>query len=382
MKAVVQRVTRAAVRVDGQTLGAIERGLLVLLGIGKSDTPATSDWLIKKLLALRIFPDADGKMNRSVTDIAGGLLIVSQFTLYGVLEKGTRPSFSTAMPPAEAEPLYKDFMARLRAATCLPVAEGQFAAMMEVELVNDGPVTIVLETPTTIVERASRPFISEKTGGTPVPLFVPFDPELSASIHTRNLPHWEQAGCTYFVTFRLADSLPQEKLERWVAERAQWLQQNPTPQTEPQRREFHERFVDPLEQWLDAGEGACWLQRPEIAAIVESALRHFVGQRYTLGEYVIMPNHVHVLVAPLGEWTLAQILHAWKSYTAHEINVILKRDGKVWQDEYFDHLVRNEQALEQYTEYIRQNPVVERASRPFAGDDSNEPDRRDACPTN
>ena len=145
MKAVVQRVTRAAVRVDGQTLGAIERGLLVLLGIGKSDTPATSDWLIKKLLALRIFPDADGKMNRSVTDIAGGLLIVSQFTLYGVLEKGTRPSFSTAMPPAEAEPLYKDFMARLRAATCLPVAEGQFAAMMEVELVNDGPVTILLD---------------------------------------------------------------------------------------------------------------------------------------------------------------------------------------------------------------------------------------------
>ena len=145
MKAVVQRVTRAAVRVEGQTIGAIERGLLVLLGIGKSDTPATADWLINKLLALRIFPDADGKMNRSVTDLAGGLLIVSQFTLYGVLEKGTRPSFSSAMPPAEAEALYRDFMVRLRAATRLPVAEGQFAAMMEVELVNDGPVTIILE---------------------------------------------------------------------------------------------------------------------------------------------------------------------------------------------------------------------------------------------
>lgn len=145
MKAVIQRVTRAAVRVDGQTIGAIERGLLVLLGIGKTDTPATADWLINKLLALRIFPDAAGKMNRSVTDIAGGLLIVSQFTLYGVLEKGTRPSFSAAMAPAAAELLYREFIARLRAATNLPVAEGRFAAMMEVELVNDGPVTIVLE---------------------------------------------------------------------------------------------------------------------------------------------------------------------------------------------------------------------------------------------
>jgi len=145
LKAVIQRVTRATVRVDGQTVGAIERGLLVLLGIGKTDTPATSGWLINKLLSLRIFPDDTGKMNRSVTDIAGNLLIVSQFTLYGVLEKGTRPSFSDAMPPTEAELLYRNFMVKLRAATTLPVAEGQFAAMMDIELVNDGPVTIILE---------------------------------------------------------------------------------------------------------------------------------------------------------------------------------------------------------------------------------------------
>ena len=145
LKAVVQRVTRAAVRVDGQTVGEIRRGLLVLLGIGKTDTPATSDWLINKLLALRIFPDDTGKMNRSVTDIAGSLLVVSQFTLYGVLEKGTRPSFSDAMPPAEAKLLYRDFMVKLRAATALPLAEGRFAALMDVELVNDGPVTIILE---------------------------------------------------------------------------------------------------------------------------------------------------------------------------------------------------------------------------------------------
>ena len=145
MKTVIQRVSHAAVRIDGQTVGEIGRGLLVLLGIGKADVPATSDWMINKLFTLRIFPDDAGKMNRSVTDIGGGILVVSQFTLYGVLEKGTRPSFSDAMPPAEAEQLYNDFRQRLRSATSLPVAAGRFAAMMDVELVNDGPVTIILE---------------------------------------------------------------------------------------------------------------------------------------------------------------------------------------------------------------------------------------------
>ena len=145
MRVVVQRVSRAAVRVDGQTIGEIGPGLLVLLGIGKTDTAASADWIINKLLALRIFPDPAGKMNLSVTDITGSLLIVSQFTLYGVLEKGTRPSFSDAMSPAEAERLYNEFMIKLHAATTLPVAEGRFAAMMDVELVNDGPVTIILE---------------------------------------------------------------------------------------------------------------------------------------------------------------------------------------------------------------------------------------------
>ena len=145
MKAVVQRVSRAAVKVDGATIGQIERGLLVLLGIGKNDIKADADWMINKLLNLRIFPDDADKMNRSVTDIGGGILVVSQFTLYGDARKGTRPSFSDAMPPAEAAKLYADFMTKLRTATSLPVAEGKFAAMMDVELVNDGPVTIILD---------------------------------------------------------------------------------------------------------------------------------------------------------------------------------------------------------------------------------------------
>jgi D-tyrosyl-tRNA(Tyr) deacylase len=145
MKAVVQRVSRASVRIDGQTVGEIGRGLLVLLGIGRDDTGADTDWMIKKLLALRIFPDDAKNMNRSTTDIGGGILVVSQFTLYGDARKGARPSFSEAMPPAEAEQFYNDFMMKLRAATSLHVAEGKFAAMMDVELVNDGPVTILLD---------------------------------------------------------------------------------------------------------------------------------------------------------------------------------------------------------------------------------------------
>jgi D-tyrosyl-tRNA(Tyr) deacylase len=145
MRAVVQRVQRASVRVDGRTIGEIERGILVLLGIGKGDTPAASDWMIKKLLGLRIFPDDQDKMNRSVTDSGGAVLVVSQFTLYGDARKGYRPGFSDAMPPVEAERFYREFMTQLRAATTLTVREGQFAAMMDVELVNDGPVTIWLD---------------------------------------------------------------------------------------------------------------------------------------------------------------------------------------------------------------------------------------------
>ncbi len=145
MKAVVQRVSRASVRIDGRTVGEIGRGLLVLLGVGKDDTTVDTEWMIKKLLALRIFPDDAKNMNRSVTDIGGGILVVSQFTLYGDARKGTRPSFTDAMPPTDAERFYDDFMVKLRAATTLPVAEGRFAAMLDVELVNDGPVTIVLD---------------------------------------------------------------------------------------------------------------------------------------------------------------------------------------------------------------------------------------------
>ena len=396
MKAVVQLASRAVVRVDGQTIGEIGCGLLVLLGIGKDDTATDTGWMINKLLNLRIFPDDAKNMNRSVTDIAGAILVVSQFTLYGDARKGMRPSFSDAMPPAEAERFYNEFMTKLRAATPLKIAEGKFAAMMDVELVNDGPVTIVLESP---VARASRPFRSDApilppspndTGETPAPLFTPFDPTARAAIHTRRLPHWEQSGATYFVTFRLVDSLPQNKLQQWYADRGQWLARHPEPHDEATRADYQRQFPDCLQQWLDAGHGECWLRRPAVANIVESTLQHFAGQRYELGDYVIMPNHVHVLVTPLGEWTLNRILHSWKSFSAHEINRMLGRTGPVWQPECFDHLVRNEQALRRFENYIRENPVkaglrdgeyrAARPFRPFRSDDKQ--NGRDARATN
>jgi len=144
MRAVVQRVSRACVVIDGETVGAIERGLLILLGVTHSDTDETAAWLADKIIGLRIFNDADGKMNRSVTDVGGGVLVVSQFTLYGDCRKGRRPSFIDAAPPEIAIALYEGFVNAIKAQG-VPAATGRFGAMMQVELVNDGPVTLIVD---------------------------------------------------------------------------------------------------------------------------------------------------------------------------------------------------------------------------------------------
>ncbi|HET7113791.1 MAG TPA: D-aminoacyl-tRNA deacylase [Pyrinomonadaceae bacterium] len=145
MRAVVQRVTRARVTVDGRTVGEIGDGLVVLLGIARDDAQGDADYLAAKIVAMRIFDDADGKMNVSVKDAGGGLLVVSQFTLYGDLRRGLRPSWSDAAPPEIAEPLYNYFVESCRK-LIEPVETGSFRAMMQVELVNDGPVTLILNT--------------------------------------------------------------------------------------------------------------------------------------------------------------------------------------------------------------------------------------------
>ena len=144
MRAVVQCVTRASVTVDGETVGEIGNGLVVLLGIARDDTKLDCAYLAEKIAALRIFDDEEGKMNLSVKDVNGGMLIVSQFTLYGDVRRGLRPSWIDAAAPEVAEPLYDFFVRQVRAAVS-EVATGSFRAMMQVELVNDGPVTILLD---------------------------------------------------------------------------------------------------------------------------------------------------------------------------------------------------------------------------------------------
>lgn len=145
MRVVVQRVSEARVVIDGVVAGQIGRGVLVLVGVEAGDSTGDAEWLAAKIVALRIFPDDEGKMNRSVVDVAGEALVVSQFTLHASTKKGTRPSFVRAAPPEEAVPRYERFLAEVERGLGRPVARGVFAADMQVALVNDGPVTILID---------------------------------------------------------------------------------------------------------------------------------------------------------------------------------------------------------------------------------------------
>ena len=148
MRVVLQRVSRAAVRVDGKVTGQIGVGFVVLAGFAPGDTEETLTWMAEKILSLRLFRDADDKMNRALDEVGGAVLVVSQFTLYGDAHKGRRPSFIDAAPPEVAKPLYERFVTLLKergTASGIAVETGEFGAMMDVELVNDGPVTLLLE---------------------------------------------------------------------------------------------------------------------------------------------------------------------------------------------------------------------------------------------
>jgi D-tyrosyl-tRNA(Tyr) deacylase len=144
MRAVVQRVSRASVEVDGRVVGEIGPGLMILLGVSRTDVEKDADYLAEKVAGLRVFEDEDGKMNRSAADVGGAVLAVSQFTLYGDVRRGKRPSFDDAARPERAGELYEYFVAQIRARG-LPCETGQFRAMMSVSLVNEGPVTILLD---------------------------------------------------------------------------------------------------------------------------------------------------------------------------------------------------------------------------------------------
>lgn len=146
MRTVIQRVSRAEVRTEGETIGTCGTGVMVLLGVHAEDAEADADWLAAKVAALRIFSDDDGKMNRTLTDVGGEALVVSQFTLHAKTKKGARPSFVHAARPDTAIPLYERFVRQLEDHLKRPVATGRFGAMMEVDLINDGPVTITMDT--------------------------------------------------------------------------------------------------------------------------------------------------------------------------------------------------------------------------------------------
>jgi len=148
MRVVLQRVASAGVKIDGATVADIGRGLLVLLGIARGDAPADAAWLAQKIATLRIFPDEQGQMNRSVVDVAGGILVVSQFTLHASTRKGARPSYNDAAKPDVAIPLYDEFILQAQTALGRLVQSGRFGAMMQVSLVNDGPVTIIIDSKT------------------------------------------------------------------------------------------------------------------------------------------------------------------------------------------------------------------------------------------
>ncbi|MGD0089369.1 MAG: transposase [Planctomycetota bacterium] len=205
------------------------------------------------------------------------------------------------------------------------------------------------------------------------------------TIAQRHLPHWYVPGATYFITFRLGDSLPAGALAEWESARAA-IQKKTGQDTLEQRKLLATCF----EAYLHAGHGACLLRDPNAADIVERALKYFDGQRYQLGDCVIMPNHVHLLVTPLPGQDLSSILHSWKSFTAKQINKACGHTGRVWQDESYDHIVRSEEELAHFCEYIASNPVTaglkdgfrcRTGVPPVPAAPVRQPDRQDACPT-
>lgn len=173
------------------------------------------------------------------------------------------------------------------------------------------------------------------------------------------LPHWEAENATYFVTFRLADSLPES-----VCRRIEWERRDIVATARAMKRSLSRAeevrlsrmFRWKIEALLDSGVGACWLAQPKIAEIASEALRHFDGVRYRLFAWCVMPNHVHALFHPLAGYGLAAILHSWKSYSAKAANAALRRSGEFWEREYFDHIVRNEIEFARIVRYILENP--------------------------
>jgi REP element-mobilizing transposase RayT len=175
--------------------------------------------------------------------------------------------------------------------------------------------------------------------------------------HEHHLPHWQQGAVFYFVTWRLADSLSSTKLKAWKYERELWLRLHPEPWDEKSEEEYHERFSRKIDEWLDQGQGSCLLRDVSYSALVAKAMLHFDGERYVVASFVVMPNHVHVLFRVMAPYRLEQIVKSWKGFSAREINRRTGKVGSLWQEDYWDRLIRNSRHFYKCLQYIRENPV-------------------------
>jgi len=194
------------------------------------------------------------------------------------------------------------------------------------------------------------------TTGRRVP-FRGFDPHNHLHTTRRRLPHWRQTDVTYFVTFRLADSVPQSLLRKWRDERAIWMRLHPHPWIPDDEHEYTQRFTNRMQEWLDAGMGACQMRRLDVPAQIELCLLNFDGKRYDIDAFVLMPNDVHLLIKPAAGHDLATLLQAIKGVSASRSNQLLGRKSRFWMDESYDHIVRDATELAAFRNYVAANPV-------------------------
>jgi REP element-mobilizing transposase RayT len=188
----------------------------------------------------------------------------------------------------------------------------------------------------------------------PPPGFRGLHPDVPVTIRHRHLPHWRQAGATYFVTFRLADSLPAQRLAQLRSEYESWKRRHADP-TEKEYEAFVKERMQRVEKWLDAGHGECLLRSRRLRYAVERCLARFDGGRYLLGAFAVVPNHVHAVVRPTGDWQLETVAGAWKQYSALAINKACGKNGALWQEESFDRIVRDTPHLRRVVAYIEEN---------------------------
>lgn len=184
-----------------------------------------------------------------------------------------------------------------------------------------------------------------------------FDPHGEIKITQNRLPHWQQDQAAYFVTWRLADSIPRVKLTQHQDEVAAWKKANPDPWDDKTKEAYHKIFSNRMDDWMDAGHGACLLRNHANAEVVKDGMLHFNGKRITVHTFVIMPNHIHVLLRIHEGWQLERIVHSWKRHSAVRINRRENRTGQaLWQKDYFDRLIRNQNHFAHCVRYIRSNP--------------------------